>query len=121
MKETVERNGRFYTNEKGEIKTENEQLKEWLIIANKENERLAAENKRLNNILDKFEEELEKEINIKEEDVEVEHERFVAIHDTLENVLSRFLLIKGVEPLTENDKKQVKWLKDELKVGDDEE
>ena len=44
MKETVERNGRFYTNEKGEIKTENEQLKEWLIIANKENERLKEEN-----------------------------------------------------------------------------
>lgn len=40
MIETVERNNRFYTNEKGEIKTENEQLKEWLIIANKENERL---------------------------------------------------------------------------------
>lgn len=44
MKETVERNNRFYTNEKGEIKTENEQLKEWLIIANKENERLKEEN-----------------------------------------------------------------------------
>lgn len=40
MKETVEHNNRFYTNEKGEIKTENEQLKEWLTIANKENERL---------------------------------------------------------------------------------
>ena len=40
MKETVEHNNRFYTNEKGEIKTENEQLKEWLIIANKEIERL---------------------------------------------------------------------------------
>lgn len=40
MKETVEHNNRFYTNEKGEIKTENEQLKEWLLIANKENERL---------------------------------------------------------------------------------
>lgn len=44
MKETVEHNNRFYTNEKGEIKTENEQLKEWLIIANKENERLKEEN-----------------------------------------------------------------------------
>lgn len=44
VKETVERNNRFYTNEKGEIKTENEQLKEWLIIANKENERLKEEN-----------------------------------------------------------------------------
>ena len=44
MIETVEHNNRFYTNEKGEIKTENEQLKEWLIIANKENERLKEEN-----------------------------------------------------------------------------
>ena len=40
MSETVERNGRFYTKENGEILTENEQLKEWLIVANKENKRL---------------------------------------------------------------------------------
>lgn len=40
MSETVERNNRFYEQPNGEILTENEQLKEWLMIANKENERL---------------------------------------------------------------------------------
>ena len=44
MKETVEHNNRFYGEE---LKTESEQLKEWLIVANKESERL-------NNIIDKL-------------------------------------------------------------------
>ena len=43
MKETVEHNNRFYGEE---LKTESEQLKEWLVVANKEIERL-------NNIIDK--------------------------------------------------------------------
>ena len=51
MKETVEHNNRFYKQPNGEILTESEQLKEWLIVANKENERL-------NNIINIFEEEL---------------------------------------------------------------
>ena len=42
MKETVEHNNRFYGEE---LKTESEQLKEWLIVANKEIERLNKENK----------------------------------------------------------------------------
>ena len=42
MKETVEHNNRFYGEE---LKTESEQLKEWLMVANKENERLNKENK----------------------------------------------------------------------------
>ena len=37
MKETVEHNNRFYGEE---LKTESEQLKEWLVLANKEIERL---------------------------------------------------------------------------------
>ena len=37
MRETVEHNNRFYGEE---LKTESEQLKEWLIVANKEIERL---------------------------------------------------------------------------------
>lgn len=41
MSETVERNNRFYTQKNGEIITENEQLKEWLVIANKNNEELS--------------------------------------------------------------------------------
>ena len=39
MKETIEHNNRFYRNGE-ELKTESEQLKEWLMIANKEIERL---------------------------------------------------------------------------------
>ena len=45
MKETIEHNNRFYRNGE-ELKTESEQLKEWLMIANKEIERL-------NNIINK--------------------------------------------------------------------
>lgn len=44
MKETIEHNNRFYGEE---LKTESEQLKEWLVIANKEIERL-------NNIIKTF-------------------------------------------------------------------
>ena len=51
MIETIEHNNRFYTNEKGEIKTENDQLKEWLIIANKEIERLNKEIEQLRTAL----------------------------------------------------------------------
>ena len=40
---TVEKNNRFYTKENGEIITENEQLKEWLVIANNHNEELQKE------------------------------------------------------------------------------
>lgn len=48
MIETIEHNNRFYGEE---LKTENEQLKEWLIVANKEIERLKEENNflKLNN------------------------------------------------------------------------
>ena len=40
MKETVEHNNRFYGEE---LKTESEQLKEWLVVANKHNEELQKE------------------------------------------------------------------------------
>lgn len=40
MKETIEHNNRFYGKE---LKTENEQLKEWLVVANKHNEELQKE------------------------------------------------------------------------------
>lgn len=54
MKETIEHNNRFYGEE---LKTESEQLKEWLVIANKEIERL-------NNIIKNgINEELTKELN----------------------------------------------------------
>ena len=50
---------------------------------------------RLNNIIENFEEELEREINIKEEDTGVEHDRYLVIKDTLETMLRRFRNIKG--------------------------
>ena len=40
MKETIEHNNRFYGEE---LKTESEQLKEWLVIANKHNDELQKE------------------------------------------------------------------------------
>lgn len=43
MSETVERNNRFYEQPDGKVLTENEQLKEWLVIANKHNEELQKE------------------------------------------------------------------------------
>lgn len=43
MSETVERNNRFYEQPNGKILTENEQLKEWLVIANKHNDELQKE------------------------------------------------------------------------------
>ena len=43
MSETVERNNRFYEQPNGEMLTENEQLKEWLVIANKRNDELQKE------------------------------------------------------------------------------
>ena len=57
MKETVEHNNRFYKQPNGEILTESEQLKEWLIVANKENERL-------NNIINELEKELKEDYKI---------------------------------------------------------
>ena len=59
MKETVEHNNRFYGEE---LKTESEQLKEWLIVANKETERL-------NNIINNTAVELE--ILLQSEDFEL--------------------------------------------------
>ena len=87
MKETIEHNNRFYTNEKGEIKTENEMLKEWLVIANKENEKLKEEYMILQNASDEVEEEKDKEIErlnsiIKEVRETIEKESFTYEHIT---------------------------------------
>lgn len=76
MKETIEHNNRFYTNEKGEIKTENEQLKEWLIIANKENERL---NNRVN--------ELEKAVSRKEEEITDLRDEIIDLESTIDEAI----------------------------------
>ena len=62
MKETVEHNNRFYEQPNGEMLTENEQLKEWLIVANEETERL-------NNIINNTAAELE--ILLQSEDFEL--------------------------------------------------
>lgn len=52
---------------------------------------------RLNNIIDEFEEELEREINIKEEDAGVEHNTYIDVRNTLREVLKRFRELKGSE------------------------
>jgi len=50
---------------------------------------------RLNNIIESFEEELERESNMKEEDTSLEHNTFLDIRDTLKTVLKRFRELKG--------------------------
>lgn len=52
---------------------------------------------RLNNIINDFEEELEREINMKEEDTCLEHNTFIDIKDTLKMVLKRLQHFKGVK------------------------
>lgn len=76
MSETVERNNRIFKTPDGKVLTENEQLKEWLVIANKHNEELQKERDmyktsfetmstnyfRLENIIKTFVEDLDKTI-----------------------------------------------------------
>lgn len=52
---------------------------------------------RLNNIINEFEEELEREINIKEEDAGVEHNTYIDVRNTLKAVLKNFKELKGSE------------------------
>lgn len=52
---------------------------------------------RLNNIINEFEEELEREINIKEEDTGLEHNTYIDIRNTLKAVLKNFKELKGSE------------------------
>lgn len=52
------------------------------------------ERERLQNVIDTFEEELEREANIKEEDVSLEHNTFIDINSTLKTVLKRFRELK---------------------------
>lgn len=75
MKETIEHNNRFYGEE---LKTESEQLKEWLIVANKEIERL-------NNIIN----ELEKWLN-EEYDATI-----FDYHNAIEDVIDKLIELKG--------------------------
>ena len=50
---------------------------------------------RLNNIIETFEEELERESNMKEEYTCLEHNTFIDIKNTLKSVLKRFQELKG--------------------------
>lgn len=56
---------------------------------------LEEENKRLNNIINELEEELERESNMKEEDTCLEHNTFIDIKNTLKTVLKRLQELKG--------------------------
>ena len=57
--------------------------------------KIAGERDRLNNIIETFEEELERESNMKEEDTCLEHNTFIDIKNTLKSVLKRFQELKG--------------------------
>ena len=50
---------------------------------------------RLNNIIETFEEELERESNMKEEYTCLEHNTYIDINNTLKTVLKRFRELKG--------------------------
>lgn len=63
----------------------------------KENKILKEENKRLNNIINTFEEDLEREVNISEQDSIVGNYRYTIIHSTLEKML------KYLKELKESD------------------
>lgn len=55
---------------------------------------LHQEIERLNNIIEDFEEELERESNMKEENTCLEHNTFIDIRNTLTTVLKRFRELK---------------------------
>jgi vacuolar-type H+-ATPase subunit I/STV1 len=52
---------------------------------------------RLNNIIEDFEIELQREVDVKEEDTELEHNTFITINNTLKTVLKRFRELKGAD------------------------
>lgn len=52
---TVEKNGRFYKRENGEILTENELLKEWLVIANEQLENYKSRIEKAVEMINKYE------------------------------------------------------------------
>ena len=73
-------------------------IEETIQTINKQNKRieeLCLEIKRLNNIINEFEEELERESNMKEEDTCLEHNTFIDIRNTLKTVLKRLQELKG--------------------------
>lgn len=80
-------------------------------------EELKEEIERLNNVINNFEEELERELNVKEEDTELKHNEYVLIRTTLETVLKRFKKIKGDEKkVKEKLKKYIEGLLDNNKT-----
>lgn len=56
---------------------------------------LLEEIERLNNIIEDFEIELQREINVREEDTSLEHNTFIIIQNTLKTALKRFRELKG--------------------------
>lgn len=56
---------------------------------------MQGEIERLNNIIESFEEELEREVNIKEENTSLNHNTYIDVNSTLKAVLKRFRELKG--------------------------
>lgn len=65
------------------------------LFLNKQLKEKDKEIERLNNIINEFEEELERESNMKEEDTCLEHNTFIDIRNTLKTVLKRLQELKG--------------------------
>lgn len=95
---------------KGECDCTNEEYNQMC----EENMKLDLEIERLNNIIDEFDKYL---VSIKNSCI---YNVDVFLYKVVSNIYNKFKELKGVE-LTGNDKKQVKWLKEEFNVGSDKE
>lgn len=78
----------YYKNGNRTLRIKYEGIKKLLEKQNKEIERL-------NNIINDFEEELEREVNIKAIDTSLEYNTYIDINNTLKTVLKRFRELKG--------------------------
>ena len=79
---------KIYKDKNASLQLEKQRL--YIALRNKDKEI-----ERLNNIIETFEEELERESNMKEEYTCLEHNTFIDIKNTLKSVLKRFQELKG--------------------------
>lgn len=71
-----------------------EDVYKWVYEDEKQIENYKKEIERLNNIINTFEEDLEREVNISEQDSMVGNYRYTVIHSTLEKMLKYFRELK---------------------------
>lgn len=79
---------KIYKDKNASLQLEKQRL--YIALRNKDKEI-----ERLNNIIEDFEIELQREINVREEDTSLEHNTFIIIQNTLKTALKRFRELKG--------------------------